>query len=73
MPNTSHRVDVHQQITNQIVAAIEKGAGDFIMPWHRSGASVLAPRNIASGKPYQGVNILALWAASDAKGYQSGR
>lgn len=73
MPNTETRKDVHHTITKQIIAAIERGAGEFIMPWHRTGASILAPKNIVSGKPYQGINILALWAASDAKGYQSGQ
>jgi antirestriction protein ArdC len=64
--------DIHQHITNQIVAAIEAGAGEFRLPWHRSAGSVMRPTNIASKKPYQGVNILTLWAADDAAGYTSG-
>ena len=34
------RFDIHQQITNQIVAAIEAGAGEFRLPWHRSDAEL---------------------------------
>jgi N-terminal domain of anti-restriction factor ArdC/Zincin-like metallopeptidase len=64
------RFDIHQQITNQIVAAIEAGAGEFRLPWHRSAGNIMRPVNIASKKAYRGVNILALWA--DAKGYESG-
>src|ERR1700674_669221 len=63
------RFDIHQQITNQIVAAIEAGAGEFRLPWHRSAGNIMRPVKIASKKAYRGVNILALWAAADAKGY----
>jgi len=66
------RFDIHQHITNQIVAAIEAGAGEFRLPWHRAAGSVLRPVNVASKKPYQGVNILPLWAAGDEAGYQAG-
>ena len=30
------RRDVHCAITDKIVAAVEAGAGDYCMPWHRS-------------------------------------
>jgi antirestriction protein ArdC len=66
------RFDIHQHITNQIVAAIEAGAGEFRLPWHRAAGSIMRPVNVASKKPYQGVNILSLWAAGDAAGYQTG-
>jgi antirestriction protein ArdC len=66
------RFEIHQHVTNQIVAAIEAGAGEFRLPWHRSAGSIMRPVNIASKKPYQGVNILTLWAAGDAAGFQSG-
>ena len=38
------RRDVHQQITDQIIAAIEAGAGPAEMPWHRSGVFELSGR-----------------------------
>ena len=66
------RFDIHQHITNQIVAAIEAGAGEFRLPWHRSAGSIRRPANVASKKAYQGVNILTLWAAGDEAGYQAG-
>jgi antirestriction protein ArdC len=66
------RFDIHQHITNQIVAAIEAGAGEFRLPWHRAAGSIMRPVNVASKKPYQGVNILTLWAAGDEAGYQAG-
>lgn len=66
------KFDVHQHITNQIVAAMEKGAGDWQMPWHRSSHALTRPTNIASGNAYRGINILALWVAAETSGYSHG-
>lgn len=66
------RFDVHEAITNQIIAAIEAGTGKLQMPWHRSGANIMRPVNVASGNAYRGVNTVALWAAADAFGYEHG-
>jgi hypothetical protein len=67
------RLDVHQAITDRIVASIEAdGADTFRMPWNEAGASGL-PTNIASGKHYNGINILALWVASLSLGYSRAR
>ncbi len=66
--------DVHQHVTNHIIAAIEAGAGDWRMPWHRSSTSYGArsrPVNVTSGKTYQGINTVCLWAAAMANGYAS--
>jgi antirestriction protein ArdC len=68
---TKDRFDIHQHITNQIVAAIEQGAGDFKLPWNRGG-HITRPTNVASRKAYRGVNIIALWAASEVQGYSTG-
>ena len=42
------RFDIHQHITDQIVAAIERGAGEFRLPWHRSAGNIMRPINVAS-------------------------
>jgi antirestriction protein ArdC len=69
---TSEGFDIHQHVTNQIIAAIERGAGDFRLPWRRGAGGAMRPVNIATKKAYRGVNILALWATADAKGFSSG-
>jgi antirestriction protein ArdC len=69
---SKERFDIHQHITDKIVSAIERGAGDFRLPWHRSAGSIMRPVNIASKKPYRGVNIVALWACAEESGYSSG-
>lgn len=68
----ANRSDVYARITDEIIAAIEKGGGEFRAPWHHDGGAVFRPANVLSGKAYRGVNVLALWAASEARGYASG-
>jgi antirestriction protein ArdC len=62
-----HRHDIYESITYRVIAAIEEGAGEWQMPWHRSGVG--RPLNAHTKKPYRGVNVVALWAAADAYGY----
>ena len=66
------RSDVHRTVTDRIVQAIEAGAGDFVMPWHRSGPGLGRPTNAGTGKRYQGTNVIALWAEATLAGYGSG-
>jgi antirestriction protein ArdC len=63
------RRDVHCAITDKIVAAVEAGAGDYCMPWHRT---VTRPVNGFTGKVYQGINVLSLWATAATRGFRSG-
>ena len=69
---TKERFDIHQHITDKIVSAIERGAGDFRLPWHRGTGNIMRPVNIASKKAYRGINVVALWAYAEASGYSSG-
>lgn len=69
---TKDRFDIHQHITSQIITLIENGAGEFQLPWHRGAGCIHRPTNIASKKSYRGVNIVALWAASELNGFASG-
>ena len=69
---TKQRFDVYEAVTNQIITAIEAGAGQVAMPWHRSGAAITRPKNISTGNAYRGVNTIALWAAAEIGGYAEG-
>lgn len=66
------KVDVHHAITEKIVAAIEEGAGEYRMPWHRSNRSISRPANAATEMPYRGINVVALWAEGLRRGFASG-
>jgi antirestriction protein ArdC len=65
--------DIYQQVTDQIVAAIEAGAkGDWTMPWHvKAGDGDPMPYNVSSKRHYRGVNVIALWSVAKARGYIS--
>jgi antirestriction protein ArdC len=69
--NTEKR-DVYERVTSQIVNAIEQGVSSWRMPWHTSGKFAFSPINVASKKPYRGINTVCLWAAAQAKGYERG-
>ena len=61
----SHMGDIRQQITNQIVAAMEAGTP----PWRKSWSSGGLHCNVSSGACYKGINqlILGLTGQSDPR------
>lgn len=61
--------DVYQQVTNQIIVAIEAGNLETGLPWHRVNGGL--PINISTNKAYRGINTVALWAMEMDKGYSS--
>ena len=48
--------DVYQDITDTIIAALEKGTAPWVKPWASSGA----PRNAITGREYSGINLVLL-------------
>ena len=66
------REDVYTQVTNNIIAAIEQGAGHWQMPWHRAGEGLNRPVNIDTSNAYRGINVLSLWTAAQARGFSTG-
>jgi len=69
---STNRADVYSRITAEIVATIERGAGEWRAPWFHNGAGVTRPTNVVSGKRYRGINTLVLWAAGLAAEYVDG-
>lgn len=65
--------NVYETVTANIINAIEQGAGEFRMPWHRASTADGIPCNASTGALYKGSNILTLWAASIGKGYNSNK
>jgi antirestriction protein ArdC len=59
-------MDKYQEITDQIVAALETGLTPWVKPW----ASVGSPHNAVSGNVYQGINhILLSFAPYSSNGW----
>ncbi|MBV9990048.1 MAG: DUF1738 domain-containing protein [Alphaproteobacteria bacterium] len=69
---SASKVNVYEAVTAQIVAAIEKGAGSCVMPWHGGVLPVTMPLNALTEMPYHGVNVVSLWAQAATKLYPSG-
>jgi antirestriction protein ArdC len=64
------KIDIYQQVTDKIIADLEKGVSPWQMPWVNGGKGAMRPLR-ACGVPYQGINILLLWSASTQAGYLS--
>jgi antirestriction protein ArdC len=68
MPNQN---DIRQQITDQIIAALESGS---VPPWRRPwrlGKNAGAHANVVSRRSYRGLNPILLDLASDKHGFSS--
>ncbi|MFK5997852.1 MAG: ArdC-like ssDNA-binding domain-containing protein [Rhodobacterales bacterium] len=59
--------DIHQEVTDKIITAIEAGTAPWMKPW-AGACGFEAPRR-QTGEYYQGVNVLLLWMAADENGY----
>src|ERR1700730_15995362 len=60
--------DLYQNVTNQIIAELEKGAIPWTKPW-KAGKGGIMPVNAATYRHYTGINVLILWAEREEKGY----
>ena len=70
MADTSKR-DLRQEVTDQIIRAMEQGTAPWQKPWQ---AGVLElPFNPVSGKSYRGGNVVQLMVVASSKGYDDPR
>jgi antirestriction protein ArdC len=67
--STRSRQDIHAEITNKLIKAIEANPGEPVMPWRKSGNPLWLPVNALTGNRYNGINIISLWVAADAASY----
>lgn len=63
--------DLHQTITDAILAQLAAGPGPWTCPWHRTHGGL--PANALTRQPYHGINILSLWCAEQARGFVQSR
>jgi antirestriction protein ArdC len=61
-------MNIYQEITDSIIAELEKGAAPWIKPWN---APQGADKNVISQKPYRGINRLLLAMVGGIKGYSN--
>lgn len=65
------RRDLHAEITDRVVKALEGGAMPWLQPWTTGARHVGHPRNAHTRRKYNGINILLLWLAQHVNGYTS--
>jgi antirestriction protein ArdC len=61
-----HR-DIHQEVTDRVIAAVKRG----VPPWQRPWTSGGAPRSMSTGKLYKGMNIWLTGMTAMERGYKS--
>ena len=60
--------NLHQEITDRIVARLKAGVCPWRQPWSGKGFGAM-PRNAATGRAYSGANVLLLWSRAQESGY----
>lgn len=66
------RSDVYAEVTDRIIADLEKGELTWLKPWNAGYAAGRITRPLRhNGLPYCGINVLMLWAAATEAGYLS--
>jgi antirestriction protein ArdC len=61
------RINLYQEVTDRIVAEMEKGVDSWQRTW---GSSM--PRNLTSKRDYNGINTFLLWLEQRDNGYATG-
>jgi len=68
------KADIYQQVTDQLIAALEAGASPWRKSWNdETGAGALHLPRRANGEFYRGINTLLLWGAAEECGFKSDR
>lgn len=66
---TATRTDIYSQVTNRIVAELEGGVRPWFKPWSTENFAGRIMRPLRhNGTPYNGINILMLWASAELSG-----
>lgn len=66
--------DIYTRVTNKIITDLEQGVRTWMKPWnsdHLAGRITKPLRH--NGLPYQGLNVILLWAAATEREFTSSR
>jgi antirestriction protein ArdC/phage/plasmid primase-like uncharacterized protein len=67
------KVPFEEQVANNIIKALENGTAPWVKPWKGSELSDMAPINLTTNKPYNGINFVNLLVTAIDKGYTDPR
>lgn len=68
-PDLTTRRDIHADITDKLIAAIEANPGQPSLPWRRTSAPLFMPQNALTKKHYNGINVVSLWVSAETQSY----
>lgn len=63
-------IDIYQDVTDRIVAMLEKGTRPWSPQWDARGSCPVIPTR-HNGEPYRGINVALLWGAAEEAGYRN--
>ncbi|TCO69372.1 ArdC family protein [Chromatocurvus halotolerans] len=64
--------DVYTRITDKIIASLEQGVRPWMKPWNAEHAAGRIEKPLRhNGQPYNGINVMMLWAAAADQGYSA--
>ena len=65
------RTNFYDDITNKIMAELEKGRFPWVQPWDAPSAKaqLALPKNASTSRTYSGINVLILWGEVIEKSY----
>ena len=65
------RTNFYDDITNKIIAELEKGHFPWVQPWDAPStkAQLAMPKNASTNRAYSGINVLILWGEVIEKAY----
>jgi antirestriction protein ArdC len=69
--SSAQRRDIHVEITNKLIAAIEADPGNPSLPWRRSAGPLFMPTNALTRNAYNGINVVSLWVSAEIRGYSA--
>lgn len=66
------RVDVYETVTDKIIADLESGVAPWRKPWVAGESRIGMSMPLRHcGTPYRGINVILLWIAASAAGYNN--
>ncbi|GAL13174.1 antirestriction protein [Vibrio astriarenae] len=72
MATNTTNIDFYQEITNQIIEALEQGITPWSCPWDEEQANGI-PSNFSTKSSYQGMNIMLLWMSAYKNSFSSSK
>jgi antirestriction protein ArdC len=71
-PDHLARPDLYARITNTIIAELEAGVRPWTKPWSSNHLAGRITRPLRStGEPYNGINVILLWAEAVTRGFKA--